>query len=207
MDGRRFDYFVRNVASRRSVLKGILGLGGAVAATRLARKSSDAAWSTEVCLPTGSGYTRRLVPTAAVPFYVQRYGAVIPSTCADYAGECGELPDGCGGTITCDCPDPECPPFFAASDGACINPCVHCLGICDCATLPNGDAFCMEEGWEWSCDSTCQSDDSICGSAPCMRVLRNIGGYSTVCDIESLDVGVCITQQGSRGLACWPISS
>lgn len=211
MEDRQFDDVARTFASqptRRSLLKGLLGFGGAAAAAVAPRQQAGAAWSTEVCLPAGSGYTRRLVPTAAVPFYVQRYGAVIPSTCADYGDECGELPDGCGGTITCECPSVDCPPFYVPWGNTCLNPCTPCLDTCqNCATLPNGEAFCMDGEWEWSCDSTCQQQDSVCGSALCIRILQNIAGfYQPVCD-ANMEVGFCVTKEGQRGVSCGPSSS
>lgn len=78
MDDRRFDRWAKNVgagASRRALLKGMLGLGGTLAATRVGTHDAAAQWSVLVCLPDGAGgYTQRLVPKASVPLYVNRYG-------------------------------------------------------------------------------------------------------------------------------------
>lgn len=82
MDDARFDALAKSLGqrpSRRSLLKGLLGLGGAAAVTTLTRAGAEAQWSVPVCLPDGAGgYTQRLVPKAAVTFYVNRYGAVLP---------------------------------------------------------------------------------------------------------------------------------
>lgn len=114
MDDRRFDALTRSLAghrSRRGVLKGLLGAAGGAAALLLGR-SAEAAWSTQVCLPVDDQghYTLRLVPTAAVPLYVQRYGAVLPENgaCPSPSPVCPEACPGCmrcldrlGGGVIC----------------------------------------------------------------------------------------------------------
>lgn len=117
MDGRGFDDLTRTLAgdrSRRTVLKGLLGLGGAGIAATVGSRGAEAQWSVLVCLPDGaSGYTQRLVPKASVPFYVDRYGAVLPENgncpvCEPLpveeacGAQCGGTADrGCGLTATC----------------------------------------------------------------------------------------------------------
>ena len=117
MDGRGFDDLTRRFATkrpRRAVLKGLLGLGAAVATT-VSRESGGAAWSTLVCLPDGSGdYVQRLVPTAAVPFYLSQYGAVLPEN------------------GSCPCP---APPICAET----CSGCDFCLGLADCGTACSND--------------------------------------------------------------------
>ena len=81
MDHDRFGALTRKMAagrSRRSVLKGLLGVGGAAVMATVNSERAEAAWSTLVCLPDGQGdYLQRLIPTAAVPLYVSRYGALL----------------------------------------------------------------------------------------------------------------------------------
>lgn len=121
MDEQRFDDLTRTLATtrtRRSVLKGVLGVAGGMVALAAGQSRTESAWSTSVCLPDGQGgYVQRLVPTAAVPLYLNKYGAVLPQngSCAvceplsvelACQGKCEETVDlGCGQTTTC----PECP--------------------------------------------------------------------------------------------------
>lgn len=129
MDGRKFDDVTRMMPqsrSRRAVLKGLFGLSvAAVATAKVGGGDADAAWSTLICLPIGNGeYTERLVPTASVPFYVQRYGAIPAEN-----GACPCVPDSiehacaslCGGTVSLGCGiTVECP---AVCGGTCFGDC------------------------------------------------------------------------------------
>lgn len=132
MDSRRFDDLTRTWAgrqSRRGVLKGIIGVTGGAAALLASRSTSDAAWSTQVCLPVDDqgNYTLRLVPTAAVPLYVHRYGAVLPEN------------------GVCPSQSAVCPEACAASQ-------------CGCMDLAQGGTACWRIS-SWACEYSCSTND------------------------------------------------
>lgn len=185
MDDKRFDGMARALAagrSRRSVLKGLVGLTGGAAVATVAGERADAAWSTLICLPDGSGgYTKRLVPTAAAPFYIQRYNAVYP----DASGSCFEEP---------------CPAFFARDGGACIVPCQRgtCEGCDYCGATPSGEAYCLEGDWQWDCDEVCTADTDNC--SPCLYVLDSNG--LPACASGS---GACVTETATM-VSCFSSS-
>lgn len=157
MDGRGFDDLTRRFATkrpRRAVLKGLLGLGGAAVATTVSRESGGAAWSTLVCLPDGSGdYVQRLVPTAAVPFYLSQYGAVLP--------ENGSCPEGCQnhacGDICCEAGQNAC-----LINGSCARTCAgsgDCPIGCGCPlSSVEGGQHCIRNG------VTCEIATQLCNS-------------------------------------------
>lgn len=99
MDTNRFDAWAKGLATRsdrRSVLRGLIGLGGGAVAAAITTRTADAQWSVQVCLPDDSGgYTLRLVPKASVPYYVNHYGAVLPEN-----GECPLCQGPCIPTIS-----------------------------------------------------------------------------------------------------------
>ena len=155
MDRARFDRLARTFAAssnRRTAMKGIASLAIGGIAARAGTQTAGAAWSTLVCLPGPEGVVARLVPTAAVPFYVARYGAVVAEN-----GVCPECL-------------PPCPLFTTCSGGACVDPCT--LLDCSCSGFPpagclryaDGTADCMGEDWGLECSETmanCTSD-AIC---------------------------------------------
>lgn len=137
MDDTRFDRWTRQWGerrSRRSLLKGLLGLGGTAAVATVTTRDTAAQWSVQICLPDGAGsYILRLVPKAAVPFYVSRYGGVLPEngSCPcepDCSGrECGN--DGCGGSCG------SCGSNETCDGGQCVcAPSTHDCGFI-CKTL------------------------------------------------------------------------
>ncbi len=96
------------------------------------------------------------MPTASVPFYVQRYGAVV--------AENGSCPV-CLTTA-------QCPVFTTCSGGACVDPCT--LLDCSCSPLysdaclkyVDGTAACLGDDWGVTCTETmanCTSDDVCVG--------------------------------------------
>lgn len=180
MDDRRFDDLTRRFAtgsSRRTLLKGVLGLGGAAVATFVGGNGSQAAWSTLVCLPSGEGYIKRLVPTAAVPLYRLRYGAVLP--------ENGLCPIEVGNGQTC-----------PSSTLPCDTQPIVCGEECVCLTTTAGEHVCVSSGFVCSeQESTCTVDidcvsrygpDYVCVStagcdtSPC-------GGNGNACSAPCLD--------------------
>lgn len=169
MDERGFDDLTRRFATkrpRRAVLKGLLGLGGAAAVTAVAPDRGGAAWSTLVCLPDGSdGYIQRLVPTAAVPFYVHRYGAVLPEN-----GSCPLNP----GPDTCQalCSGDLCV-YLTSGDVSCAanDVVLDCLTTCNTATdceNVSGAPLCIEKvtNQYGSVYPACENPGNRCGSIP-----------------------------------------
>lgn len=153
MDGRGFDDLTRGLArgrSRRTVIKGVFGLGGAAAVAALSSERTGAAWSTLVCLPVGNeSYTPRLVPTAAVPFYVARYGAI---SVGDSSPSCPP-PLGLNDRCECACVAPR---VEFPDDGTCALP---CNGSQDCAVCGGTCAAALGEGVD-----VCYSDDTTNGN-------------------------------------------
>ena len=155
MERARFDFLTRTLAassSRRTALKGLASLALGGLASRTGTSTAEAAWSTLVCLPVGSEVTARLVPTASVPFYVQRYGAVV----AEHG--------------VCEClTTAPCPVFTTCSGGACVDPCTlldcSCPGpLGGCLRYADGSADCIGPDWEFVCTeamANCTSD-AIC---------------------------------------------
>lgn len=153
MDDRRFDRWAKNVgagASRRALLKGMLGLGGTLAATRVGTHDAAAQWSVLVCLPDGAGgYTQRLVPKASVPLYVNRYGAVLPKN-----GAC-PAPPVCYDLFTCPSLSFTCPtgatsfcidePLDPTSSSQAHTACEACFGAGACNSDNPSD--CGGAGW------------------------------------------------------------
>lgn len=136
MDGSRFDTLARILAqrqSRRSAIRGALGAAGGLTALAVGGIPTEAAWSTLVCLPDETGgYLQRLVPTAAVPYYVRRYAAVLaengvcpPRTC----------PQACAGTGCQYCMD------LQRGGTACSGGSDYVVAH-DCATPCDSDAEC-----------------------------------------------------------------
>jgi hypothetical protein len=131
MDGNGFDRLTREIArrgSRRAFLKGLFALGGGAAvvvAVQYDRAESRQSWSTYMCLPNGSGgYTVRLVPTSAVPYYKAQGGVVA------------------GPGQTC----PTCQPTYVSCSGGCFRCCANtdcpsgqlCVGnVCTLPTPTN----------------------------------------------------------------------
>ena len=214
MDGRGFDDLTRSLAggrSRRSLLKGVLGLGSAALATTVGSREADAQWSVAVCLPDGAGgYTQRLVPKASVPLYVNRYGAVLPE-----GGSC-----------------PVCQPGFQSCEGGCIPLSVCCggcppqhvcnNGTCDC--VPNCDgAVCGDDGCGGSCGSctppeVCDASRQCsctpncagaeCGDDGCGGSCGSCTGDHEVCDASRQCVCVPLTpEEACAGANCGDVRS
>ncbi|MEZ4565052.1 MAG: hypothetical protein R2853_20190 [Thermomicrobiales bacterium] len=88
-----------------------------------------------------------------------------PKTCKDVEGKCGDkIPDGCGGTIRCDCPDKECQDATCDKDGNCKytpidgkqGPECHDKGeICCAGKCKSGDTCCTPK--------TCKDVEGKCG--------------------------------------------
>lgn len=155
MDSNRFDSLTRAFGERRSrrvVLRGLLGLGGAAAA--VTTRGAEAQWSLPVCLPDGAGgYIHRLVPKAAVPFYVSRYGA---EPCASHQNVC--LSNGsCAETCTdsdqcffegCGCSRPSaegpahCVPEFLPCGGQTCESTADCPHGHQCQECSEGSYHC-----------------------------------------------------------------
>ena len=52
-------------------------------------------------------------------------------TCANYAGQCGSFPNGCGGSINCGCGDHGLPDYMTCGGG-------NESGVCGCTPTPCG---------------------------------------------------------------------
>lgn len=211
MDGKKFDSLTRSLAegrSRRSFLRGVAGaLGGGVVAL-LGRKETEAAWSTLVCLPDGSGgYIQRLVPTAAVTFYIHYYGAVLPEN-----GFCPCEP-ACGENEICDQGACVCRAGFSPcgdggaclvdDGGACDSNSQCCSGVCDdlqgpghCVTPGGLGTSCetvleCEDGLEccsgvckWTLGVGCEASEDCCSGA-CADVCVTPGGEGSICEQDT----------------------
>lgn len=210
MDDRRFDAMVRSLAAggnRRQVLKGLLGLGGAVAAGSIVLDAEAA---------------RRPTPTPAPPKCPgsQHWNG---SKCTCSAGtDCG--PACCGdGSVCCDnaccygycygeelcCPNTQewcevtgecCPPgTVCCGESGCQesccgpNSCGEACGSCDEGqTCNNGQCF-------WTCNSQQNACDSYCGDSPhmCFSVVTESTGlcistnYDNLCASGCPNGGVC----------------
>jgi hypothetical protein len=71
-----------------------------------AAQFSNTAWSTvnlgEATLSAGEHVVRVLMKTGGFKLnYMQASNACVPTTCAAEGKNCGSIPDGCGGTLTC----------------------------------------------------------------------------------------------------------
>lgn len=200
MDGRGFDELTRSLAggrSRRAVLKGLLGLGGAAIATTVGARGADAQWSVQVCLPDGTGrYILRLVPKASVPLYVNQYGAVLaeagscPACVAGYR-PCGS---GCIPESHC-CSNSDCSGTNqVCDDGSCV--CVP-----DCA-----GAECGDDGCGGSCGSCTPPD--ICDESRqcvCHPLTPEEACAGAMCgEVEDRGCGLTVNCSGScGGSICW----
>jgi hypothetical protein len=170
MDGKKFDSLTKSLAqgaSRRSFLRGAVAAVGGGAAALIGRRGADAQWSVQVCMPSGTGYTLRLVPKSSVPLYQRSYGAVLPTngvcpvcqpqyyecngtcqntpcgcvpdTCSDLGVECGTWPDGCGSTIWCGDCTADGPNGYCDDSGQCQCTPNTCSGLgYACGTWDDG---------------------------------------------------------------------
>jgi len=144
LDDRRFDSLVKSLAvgsSRRSLLKGLLGLSGAVAAGGLAERTAEAARRGSTPTPT---------PVSCPGNQIASNGVC---SCPNGLSKCGAEccnPSGIGAAHSECCNDNEpCTTDLCNGDGTCSN-------VYDCQ-----NAGCCPEGW--GC-STVFNSCSPCGS-------------------------------------------
>lgn len=181
MDDRRFDTLTRlfgGGASRRALLKGVLGIGGVTATGSLALDTTDAA--------------RRPAPPPK------------PQSCPGRQMPCG---DGCccpPGLSNCgsDC----CPPEAQCCDGACClgtcygeelccpYPNQYCSvdGCCSGVCVENGHSCCPSEA---VCgDACCGDTERCCAADPNAPVCRPAGAccFDSDCVDGTCDEGNCI---------------
>lgn len=120
MDDKRFDSFVKALAGRRdrrSVLKGVLGLGGAAMGSLALKGGADAA---------RRGYSGPHWPWPT---------EIVPGPCEPFCsvGMCG-VPNGCGGMCSCSGAN-------VCIQGACAPQCV--AGHCDACFSDGGHQGCF----------------------------------------------------------------
>ncbi len=139
-------------------------------------------------------------------------GEVEPPACtpvADCTGRCGNLPDGCGGIVSCSCQGadsclsggicgiPACVPTTCAAQGAtCGNIADGCGGILNCGTCPSGSQCGLTTANQ--CSPTCTPNDKATACAgKCGFVSDGCGGVHECpgCDGSlSCVAGVCTSQ-------------
>lgn len=206
MEDRRFDALVKSLASgasRRSLLKGALGLGGAaLGGGVLQERGADAA--------------RRPTPT---PKPVSCPGAQTwngtQCKCPTGLSECG--PDCCNPTGIPDTPNySECcdnaccyghcygeelcceyPLVFCAAQNECCGPsdnqCCGSMGCCDhaCCPAPGGGSACCEGDTPKCCpDDSCIPEDGCCTDADCGGGCQSCIGHVCTDDRSNCPNGV-----------------
>jgi hypothetical protein len=134
-------------------------------------------------------------------------GTCTPKTCATLGAECGTLPDGCGGTVTCPacqqgtcggggvayrCGSPSCTPSSCAAQGLeCGKTGDGCGNVIECAACPEG--------------TTCGGAGILdsCGAPDCTPLLacpqgKDCGDMPDGCG-GSIHCGSCSTGQSCGG--------
>lgn len=184
MDGSRFDHLTRSLAagaSRRSVLKGLLGLGGAaVAGGALLEGDSDAA--------------RRPTPT---PTPVRCPGNQIPSggqcICPSGLSKCGPACCNPGG-------------IGAAHSECCDNACCHgaCYGEELCC--PTGNSVCNGRACCAAGQACCTVDDCCTGACYANRQFCCAADTGEICGDDCCDNATerCCERPG--GPVCIPLN-
>lgn len=172
MDDSTFDWMARALGSgvsRRSVVKTMLGIGGAVAGFASAGET-DAA--------------RRGFPGPNLPLALPT-PTCTPKTCADYPGQCATLLDnGCGGPLDC---SNSCQPPSVCNGTTCIEP-----GTCTAA-----DNFCVSR--EFACGyGNCACFQSLTGASVCSVGVSALGCGSCDADSDCPEQtgnpnSVCVT--------------
>lgn len=209
MDGKQFDQVARKLAighSRRNIVKGLaavglgaLGLGGGsgAAAPRCKETGIRCSKGEQCCsgnCSAGSSRTSICCPAGQV----QSPSGVCcaPTTCAAQGKDCGTIPDGCGGTLTCGtCAGPQtcggggtpnvcgCTPTTCAAQGA------------TCGSIDDGCGVKLDCG---SCAA-----DQVCSQAGCCTpdCTGKTCGADDGCG-GTCQTGSCPTFQTCRGGAC-----
>jgi hypothetical protein len=214
LDDRRFDSLVKSLAagtSRRSMLKGLLGFGGAVAASGIAERTAEAARRGSTPTPT---------PIICPGTQIASNGVCI---CLGALSKCGsdccnpsgigaahsECCDGacCFGTCsteeTC-CPYPSA--YCEAHDLCCggdENACCGAEGCCATSCCPDasGAALCCEGDTPKCCSGdTCIPESGCCSDAECSGCESCVGNVciddQTKCaGCQSCRDGSCVDDQ------------
>jgi hypothetical protein len=189
MDDRRFDTLIRAFGqggSRRSLLKGLLGLGGVTAAGTALLRDTEAA---------RRGQSGPAVPTALPT--VPAPPTEIPAPTESAAPSCPGNQTPCGTGCCCPagntkCGSDCCPDGQAqCCDGAC------CYGTCYGEELccPSAQVFCAVSG-------QCCAPGETCGAAGC--VSGTCGGIGAACTIGSDCCTPNVCADGACAAACPP---
>jgi hypothetical protein len=165
MDPTRFDTLTKRLAtegfSRRRMLRGLGGglAGAALAAVGLRQASAD-----NLCKP--SGYLPQSKCNKDAQCCSGRCAGgqcCTPTTCAAAGKNCGTIPDGCGGTLTCG----ACTGFQTCGGGGTPNVCGCTPTTCaaqgvSCGTINDGCGGTLNCG---SCSSCAgQPTGAVCGA-------------------------------------------
>jgi hypothetical protein len=194
VDDKRFDGLTRAIArgaSRRSVLKGLLGLGGAAITGTIAANGTDAR----------TAGTRVSIPPPPPPECPSGTGKCADGSCCPYGrcydGHCCPY-DGTEWCGTVCCGEGQC----TTSGGCCEPPDVPCGSICcpsgTCTRLGNTDQCCIEGAVcgleccateDQCCDRECCPDSAACLA----RIYGETAGIGEerCCDIDQICEGQC----------------
>ena len=151
MDGKRFDALTRSMAqgrSRRALLRGLIGGGAAVVATKAGSALAAPKAKVDICHVTGNGNSHLISVSAnAIPAHEAHGDGYLGST--EHCSACG---DACASGRGC-C-DGQCTDLGTDTD------CATCGDVCN--QFPN--SFC--DGTACTCSAeTCESLGVDCGSA------------------------------------------
>jgi len=176
MDGKNFDELTRKLAtgtSRRSVLRGLVGGGAALAAAKVGSDASAAANRVQICHQTGSPSNPYVAITVAAESAELnrhlRHGDALYGGCCN-ASDCPATSGECGINPTCEVDTSTNTTYCAyeQSDAACANS-VACDAYDNCCeAVCNASFSCVAAGTpDETCDDgqACTSGD-ICGDDP-----------------------------------------
>jgi peptidoglycan/xylan/chitin deacetylase (PgdA/CDA1 family) len=129
-----------------------------------------------------------IAPIEQVPEIGGTTPACQPTTCN--GGACGEVPDGCGGTVTCGCAE-----GLTCRKGSCATPCMqHCQDVLD-ACLGSLPASQCQTSFR-QCEQRCLCKPTTCAAAgaACGSISDGCGG--------TLDCGGCGAGSTCSGNQC-----
>jgi hypothetical protein len=166
MDGNRFDTLTKCLAtagtSRRRFLR---GFGGGMTGALLALIGGVGAEADTLCKPSGHLPQSKCTKNAqCCSGRCDQGNCCTPLTCDAYAGQCGTLSDGCGGTLTCTCDAGQC--LTCGSDNTCVS-------VCNADQVCSGGNRCCPTDRPQQCGDTCCLDTVACdpsGSGCCVGI-------------------------------------
>jgi Hint-domain len=199
MDGRGFDDLVRRLAarqSRRSVLRGVIGGGAALLASRSRRVLAAPAGKVDICHLDEEG-VYHLIPVNgnAVDAHLA-HGDQLPDACGPNCACCIlDLQTGCLGNEECCsgiCQGGQCVPTLSGTCSAEVDFCVEGFELCGeetchCARRSIGAAICFSFELSRCSDScgdcpegtVCDAESACCGGGPvCFQPCPPFGGVT-----------------------------